>query len=601
MTRRVLYIIIGLGLLLGCGERKEYVDVLQRAIATADEHPDSALVMLDSLARHEVDFGKHFLMQYRLHRLNVYNKLDTVFKTTEEAQQLADYFEDNGTSNEKMLAYYLLGRTYYDTHEAPMALKYFRTAAEKADTTAADCNYRQLSRVYGQMGNLFYEQNLIDENIRFLTLSMRYAWEGKDTLNAIFAEGELIGAYERLGVTDSVIIITERVSGLLERYNAPSLSAAYLGGIVDELVKVDSLKRAKMYIDRYESASGYFDENHQIEKGREIYYHSKGLYYLGIEKYDSAEYYFRLELENGKDFNNQNAGANGLARLFQLKHMGDSAAKYALYSYEMNDSVYAQMVTREVEQLHSLYDYTRNQELARLAKEETEIERNKVHITIGVLILFALLSFCIGIIVFRKQKLAKIKYQASISALAKMQLEVTKLRTYRDDYDWLICSERMKFEEQINTNRNELNSLITEKENEIKRLSTSIESYKEKLGLQKETADAQLLKSDVYKGLRKLAAKAVILSGDEWHKTYMLVIDIYPNFYKFISSKKLELNDNEFNTCILIRLGFTPKEISNMLGVSSSYITKIRTQMLKKFFDVEGKSKDFDEKLMEFS
>ena len=81
----------------------------------------------------------------------------------------------------------------------------------------------------------------------------------------------------------------------------------------------------------------------------------------------------------------------------------------------------------------------------------------------------------------------------------------------------------------------------------------------------------------------------------------MLVIDIYPNFYKFISSKKLELNDNEFNTCILIRLGFTPKEISNMLGVSSSYITKIRTQMLKKFFDVEGKSKDFDEKLMEFS
>ena len=601
MTRRVLYIIIGVGLLLGCGERKEYVDVLQRAIATADEHPDSALVMLDSLARHEVDFGKHFLMQYRLHRLNVYNKLDTVFKTTEEAQQLADYFEDNGTSNEKMLAYYLLGRTYYDTHEAPMALKYFRTAAEKADTTAADCNYRQLSRVYGQMGNLFYEQNLIDENIRFLTLSMRYAWEGKDTLNAIFAEGELIGAYERLGVTDSVIKITERVSGLLERYNAPSLSAAYLGGIVDELVKVDSLKRAKMYIDRYESASGYFDENHQIEKGREIYYHSKGLYYLGIEKYDSAEYYFRLELENGKDFNNQNAGANGLARLFQLKHMGDSAAKYALYSYEMNDSVYAQMVTREVEQLHSLYDYTRNQELARLAKEETEIERNKVHITIGVLILFALLSFCIGIIVFRKQKLAKIKYQASISALAKMQLEVTKLRTYRDDYDWLICSERMKFEEQINTNRNELNSLITEKENEIKRLSTSIESYKEKLGLQKETADAQLLKSDVYKGLRKLAAKAVILSGDEWHKTYMLVIDIYPNFYKFISSKKLELNDNEFNTCILIRLGFTPKEISNMLGVSSSYITKIRTQMLKKFFDVEGKSKDFDEKLMEFS
>ena len=601
MTRRVLYIIIGVGLLLGCGERKEYVDVLQRAIATADEHPDSALVMLDSLARHEVDFGKHFLMQYRLHRLNVYNKLDTVFKTTEEAQQLADYFEDNGTSNEKMLAYYLLGRTYYDTHEAPMALKYFRTAAEKADTTAADCNYRQLSRVYGQMGNLFYEQNLMSNSLTCRDRAIAYAWRAKDTISVLTNSSSRIAALSKIVDADSIIELTLSTSKQAMSLGYDNVSAGILVFAIRRLVEKGDFVAAKSCMDLYESASGYFDENHQIEKGREIYYHSKGLYYLGIEKYDSAEYYFRLELENGKDFNNQNAGANGLARLFQLKHMGDSAAKYALYSYEMNDSVYAQMVTREVEQLHSLYDYTRNQELARLAKEETEIERNKVHITIGVLILFALLSFCIGIIVFRKQKLAKIKYQASISALAKMQLEVTKLRTYRDDYDWLICSERMKFEEQINTNRNELNSLITEKENEIKRLSTSIESYKEKLGLQKETADAQLLKSDVYKGLRKLAAKAVILSGDEWHKTYMLVIDIYPNFYKFISSKKLELNDNEFNTCILIRLGFTPKEISNMLGVSSSYITKIRTQMLKKFFDVEGKSKDFDEKLMEFS
>ena len=94
-------------------------------------------------------------MQKRLQKLNEYNKADSVFHTTTEAQALVDYFEDHGTPNEKMLAYYLLGRAYYDIHEAPLALNSFQTASEKADTTADNCDYRQLSRVYGQMSSLF--------------------------------------------------------------------------------------------------------------------------------------------------------------------------------------------------------------------------------------------------------------------------------------------------------------------------------------------------------------------------------------------------------------------------------------------------------------
>ena len=94
-------------------------------------------------------------MQERLHQLNAFNKADSIFRSTDEAQALVDYFEDHGTPNEQMLAYYLLGRAYHDLHEAPMALKYFQIASERADTTATDCDYAQLSRVYGQMSSVF--------------------------------------------------------------------------------------------------------------------------------------------------------------------------------------------------------------------------------------------------------------------------------------------------------------------------------------------------------------------------------------------------------------------------------------------------------------
>ena len=576
--RKLLYIIIGT-MLLSCSERKEYVEALDRAKAILHDYPDSALTILNRLGIHEEEFSKHLKMQYRLHRMNTYNKLDTVFHSTKEAQDIADYFEDHGTPNEQMLAYYLLGRTYYDTHEAPMALRYFQIASEKADTTSDDCDYRQLSRVYGQMGIVFYQQNLIEESLKSGEISIKYGWKGKDTLNALLGMGGQICTYERALKNDTAIIVCENVVSLLKKNGYQRLAAAFLGSIVRVLIESGQKEKAKEYMNIYEAESGYFDNNGNIEKGREIYYYSKGLYYLTTQQYDSAEYYFRKELINGKDFNNQNAASRGLAQLFQQKHMGDSAAKYALYSYEMNDSVYTLMATNEVERMKSLYDYSHNQEIAQQEKDKAKSEHIKVQI-ISVITLFVI---AITITIIRrerkKHKVAILKYEQSISDLAKVQADIIKLRAHKSEYE----------------------QLITNKEKEVNRLNSEIDLYKEKLGKQKESAESLLIKSPEYGDLRRYAVKGVAFSDEMWHKVDVMVIDILPNFYKFISSKKLELNDHEFKICILIRLHFTPKEVANSLDLSPSSITKIRNNMMKKLFGVEGKSKELDEKLLQYS
>ena len=79
------------------------------------------------------------------------------------------------------------------------------------------------------------------------------------------------------------------------------------------------------------------------------------------------------------------------------------------------------------------------------------------------------------------------------------------------------------------------------------------------------------------------------------------MIDVLLNFYIFISEKKFELSENEFKTCILIRLHYTPKTVANMLGVSPSYITKIRINLMEKLYGEGGKSKELDEKLMQYN
>lgn len=577
--RRVSYLLLLILLMVACSERRAYVEALGRAKAMVNERPSEALAILDSLGTHESDFGKHFRMQYRLLRLNTLNKLDTVFHSTTEAQTLADYFDDHGTSNEQMLAHYLLGRAYYDLHEAPMALHSFQEAAEKADTTASDCDYRQLSRVYGQIGKLFYHQNLLTQSLLCDDMSIKYAFKGNDTLNAILSMIGQTVTYEDLHQTDSAIYIGELASNLAIKYGYKEISAAIFGGIIDLLIDKGDLIKAKRYMDRYERESGYFDSDHNIERGRETYYYTKGHYFLAIERYDSAEYYYRKELRVGKDFNNQNGGSRGLALLFQKTNKPDSAAKYAIYSYAMNDSVYAQTATHEVEQMQGMYDYSRNQMLAQQEREKAELEHNKVLLVSLLLLLVGMGTFNIIRRERRRRKEEHRKYKDSVSALAKIQADIVKLRS----------QDR------------ELSQIIADKEKEVMQLSNDLDVFKEKIGLQKQSAESLLQESTAYDSLKKNAARGVTLSDDDWHQVYMMVIEVLPHFYQLITSKKLELNDKEFKTCILIRLHFSPKEIANMLDVSSAYITKLRNNMMVKLFGEEGKSKELDEKLMQYS
>lgn len=583
----------------GCSERQEHLDALNRAISLMDDHPDSALSVLDSLGKHQADFGRHFCMQYRLHRLNAYNKLDTIFRTTDEASQLVTYFDDHGTSNEQMLAYYLLGRAFFDLHEAPQALHYFQIASERADTTAADCNYKQLCRVYGQMSDIFYQQNLMNESLDNENKSIEYAWLGKDTLSVIRANINKVSIYFELSQVDLAIKLCEKTSFMAQEFGYPQIASSTLGLLIRYMIEKGELEKAKLYMKEYESGSGYFDSNNNIEEGREVYYYSKGLYFLSTNNHDSAEYYFRKELRDGKDFNNQNAGSRGLALLFQKTHKPDSAAKYALYSYAMNDSAYAQMATQEVEKAKAMYDYTKNQEIAqqeRDKREKTEKEKETIR-NISIALLF--LVFLSAYIIRREKKkrqLEHAKYEKSVANLAKAQTELNRLRSQKEDFA-AIASDL----EQMRAHEYELNIMIEEKEKEVEELQTEIEAYMEKAKVQDVSAEDILKSSPIFEKIKKKADRGTILSEDEWQELNKLVIETLPNFYNFISSKKHNLNNNEFKICILRRLDFTPKTIAYMLNLSPSSITKIRNNMSKKLFGEEDNSKEFDKMLMQLS
>ena len=570
MLKRFFHICVLVLLLNACGSR-EAQRLLDQAEAVINENSSEAITILDSISNDGLSHSQR--MRRLLLLTNAQNKCDTVFRSDSIQKLLVNYYENHGTANERMLAHYLIGRAYYDMGEMPMSLNAYQLAL--ADTTGTEQDYYLLTRIHAQISNIFFKQNLIDDQMKHIDLSVKYALLSHDTIGAILNNTQKVYAYERKGEIDSAIYVCNNNFMAFRKMTMQRKAAQVVGTLAYLYVKKNEIEKAKEYFDLYETESGYFDENRNIAKGREIHYYLKGNYYLLAGKTDSAEICFRKELREGKDFNNQNAASRGLALLFQKTHRPDSAAKYALYSYSMNDSVYANMATEEVERMKAMYDYTRHQELAHQAEKESARKTTLLRwiLFISLLVLFA--AFYIAYRYKQKKQNETKLYKNRIAELEKTQSDILMLRQHEEEYQ----------------------DAIHEKEQSINQLQDQIEKYQQNHRQKKTELQTAKENLPLFRKIQKQEANGQKLIKEDLQMLRQYVIENYPACYRFISEKGFNLNIMEFNTCILIRLGYAPKVISRFLDCSPAYISKIRTTLLKRMYGIEGKPQEFDQKI----
>ena len=514
-------------------------------------------------------------MRAELDSINQRNRNDQPF-TAADVQPCVDFFDDHGTPNDRLLAHYLLGRAYHDHGEAPMALQCYQDAIDCADTLSVGCDYPQLARVYAQMAQIFYEQGLYKEQLHHTKQSSKFAWMGKDTLAALMSYAQSGQAYRNLKMHDSLILVCEHVAKLYKRCGYPEYAARTLGYTLSTLISNNELEKARQYMHTYESKSGYFDSLGNIEVGREIYYKTKGLYFLHTNVLDSAEYFFRKELRDGKDFGNQNSAANGLALLYHKTHKPDSIAKYAICAYTMLDSVYAQRSTKEVERLQALYNYTRHQEIARREQERASAEKEKRQFSIAILFLVTFLAVLIIRKLYVDRKRRQVQYIQNLEQLEQIQSELLQLRSHAEEYNELIAIKESLYEEQ----------------------NVILQEQRKKNLLDHAEIDKRILESDICNKILKNTCKK--LTVEELRECRKFVLENLPEFNNLLLSKQYKINNNDFNVCVLFRLGIKSKEVSNMLGLSQGRISQICTKLLLSIFKIDkGGATELIEKLNE--
>ena len=550
---------------VSCGQQAADRDIAA-ADSLSEAAPQRAMTLIDSLEG-ESAMNKSRHMKLLLLKAKVRNKL-AMPMSTDSLKDIADYFDKHGDSNERMLAYYILGCVYQRSQDAPMALQYFHEAAAKADTTDSSCDFLTLHRTHVWSAEILKSQFAFSDAFHENSLAFKYAMKAKDTLNAIITYEQKSNIYNALGLSDSAIFIREKLYGLYSKYGYEKEAVRSLGLLINYGVENKELSDVKHYINLYEHKSGNFNNKGDIKKGVEIYYVAKGRYLAEINELDSAEYYFRKCARTAKNYSDLKYCFDDLADIYRKRNRPDSVAKYADLARMMTDSAYAQMSTEHLQQMQAMYNYNRYRQTAEEA--EKDALRTKY---ISIIIIMAIMAAAIGGALAVRTYIMR-KRRARVDEIKEYKRKINELEMSRAEL------------ESINSGLNaEVNRMIEEKTKKIDILKTEYEKNFNNVK-DKDLFECEPIVIQIRWKARKTTKP---MDKDEISRLKELFKD-----YRPLSNWENTLNNNEYLICLLVRLDFVPAEICILTDLSSSNISNIRKRLLEKMTGREGSPKDFD-------
>ena len=562
-TLRKTYIFLFLATLMACTEYGDFERRLSVADTLMNEQPDSAYRMLCAMNEEANHLPEALRMRHLLLRSNAQNKANVLFTSDSIGNVLVDYYNQHGSPNERMLAHYIKGCAYRDMDDLSATLDCYNNAVFAAVPSSPDCNYDQLGIIYKQIAAIFHKRVMSDEAIQAYELAERYSLKAKDTVNILTIWDEKSNSLLKEGYIWEALFIKEEVARKFREMNCPQNAAQIMGLCVKWYARQGEFDKAKAAMEEYETHSGYFLENGDIEPGREDYYHIKGVYYFQKEMLDSAHYYFRKLQKKAKTRNSQYLAAWGLTRFYNRYGKQDSVAKYALQTLK---HLYKISTRQNQQNAQAVYNYSRYFETVH--RKEVEAKDTQLRFfkwIVGSIATAFGLTLLILLLHLRNRKKTQ-----TIEGLNGLIEGMNKV---------------------ISQNATDL-QLKEKLEESVSMLEEKLESYRKKEEIHSRMHDLNtLLQHPTVKRFMEMGKdRQGIPSYEDWHALYPLVEEYWPK----LAECRKDISDVEYQICILTKLGLRASDIAHLTHNSSSNITNIRTRLLAKLFDMEGGAKDFD-------
>lgn len=338
----------------------------------------------------------------------------------------------------------------------------------------------------------------------------------------------------------------------------------------------------------FETQSGLFDEQGNIAHTHEVYYYFKGMYYIGINRLDSAEQWLRRLLQIPE---NKLDAYHGLMTLYNKNKEIDSAYKYS-NQYEIELASYLKRNKASViTQAEGMYDYSRQQQMA----QAQELRANRFKFTVIILVFVGSIVSLLVVWVLQKKKVEK-----------RQLLEI-----YRNALDDLTkAKHETQLLQQSLSKKETTKKLLQEKEAQILQLETVVKKLQRQIGnstnlvLMQRMEESEIVRTfqtiahDTYDSTDELRRriKARPATKAEWKMMIETLQICQPNLYLMIL--KHHLSDLKQKVCILSYLGFDTPTMATLIGAQTGSVSNARTALAKELFNLKS-AHDLDAHLRE--
>ena len=541
-----------------------------------DDRLDSAHNVIGRMSSMVEDMNEGEKMRYDLLRVSCMNKMFVSLAGEEEAMLgVVGYYEEHGDADEKMESCLLMGSVYRDMGDAPMALEWFGKAVEHGNKGAK--NKTLLAKIHGQKAEQFEKQRLYDDALKELDEMKRLALmvENKSLfVNALSMQSTIQfcdGKY-KAAATTYLQAAEMLVNELQDTVRAAIISTPAISSYL-ALCQYDSVAVLMSF---YEEQSGLFENDGNIVEGYESYYLDKGDMLLGINELDSAIKYY-MKAKSAKQINNRCMAYYNLAEVYKRLSVNDSVSKYALLACNNSRKYFDELQTNTVQQVEGTYNYDRYR-LKSVEKElEAERSRNALIIVLGIISIIVIFT----IMLWNKWKAKK---KLEMEEL-KGDLERSKAETYQ------IMNERQKLSRLLEEKNGTINELIDKSANDDVLQQEKIESLRVEIHRLNEALEETENKySDIIEEKKGVVSSVLVkadnreecLSNDDWCKLEAYTVSLYPGFYVHLRSVLPNIKLEQLQIATLVKLGFTPTQISVLLVKSVQSITNSRRRMYLK-------------------
>lgn len=574
-----------------CLYRPPLPDEVEQAEPLIVTHPDSAYALLTRVEPEVQDCSESNRMRFYLLYAEAANKAFAQLPSDSVMRCVADHYDRHGTPNEQMRAHYLLGCTYRDLNNRSKAQEEYFRAIYSADTLSADCNYMLLSRVYGQLGELYVFDTAPRMTLEIFRQCGEYALRANDSLMWADAYRKQAFCYTQMEMPDSAIYILKCAQSTFDalgsKKNAVRLNLSLCVAYLD---KKDMFAAAK-HMDLYEKYSGLVRKDNTVVSGigSETYYTCKVKGFLLTNKPDSVLVYARRMIDSGKSGYVRGA-YEYMAEAYEMLGKKDSVVKYAKLYSEQVASDYYEKVGLQLQDLQMNFDIDKAYKKAE--QKDAEAKRNSLFLRI-VFLSVVLLSV-IALLVYRK-------YWKKKTA----EVHILRDRYYYLQQQGKQTKERIALLEASDTNKEKMLTELRQQVQVYKKNLATLHAYQGRdaevdvIGVKDEFVS---LGMDIIERLHECARNNMSFGMDHavWLELFNYIDGKSSNLLQLTTNPEIKLNPKEQRVCFLVWAGFTPVEMSVLLSASKQNMSTIRARLLKKIFSVDGKPEDFDRKIREF-